>query len=57
MKSYFEAKGIAADRLISKGYGETAPQVDPAGLKGGKLKAAQAKNRRVEFKLLSDLTQ
>jgi outer membrane protein OmpA-like peptidoglycan-associated protein len=57
VKAYFEGKGVAGDRVVAKGYGETAPQVDPAGLKGGKLKAAQAKNRRVEFKLLSDLTQ
>jgi outer membrane protein OmpA-like peptidoglycan-associated protein len=57
VKAYFEGKGIAGDRVVAKGYGETAPTVDPAGLKGGKLKAAQAKNRRVEFKLLSDLTQ
>lgn len=57
VKAYFEGKGIQADRLISKGYGETAPTVDPAGLKGGKLKAAQAKNRRVEFKLVSELTE
>jgi outer membrane protein OmpA-like peptidoglycan-associated protein len=57
VKAYFEGKGVAGDRVVAKGYGETAPQVDPTGLKGGKLKAAQAKNRRVEFKLLSDLTQ
>jgi OOP family OmpA-OmpF porin len=57
VKAYFEGKGVAADRVVAKGYGETAPMVDPTGLKGGKLKAAQAKNRRVEFKLLSDLTQ
>ena len=57
VKAYFEAKGISGDRLISKGYGETSPSVDPTGLKGAKLKAAQAKNRRVEFKLVSDLTQ
>jgi OOP family OmpA-OmpF porin len=55
VKAYFEGKGIAADRLISKGYGETAPSAPIDGLKGGKLKAAQAKNRRVEFKLVSDL--
>jgi outer membrane protein OmpA-like peptidoglycan-associated protein len=56
VKAYFEGKGIAGDRVVAKGYGETQPSVDPAGLKGGKLKAAQAKNRRVEFKLISDLT-
>jgi outer membrane protein OmpA-like peptidoglycan-associated protein len=56
VKAYFEGKGIAGDRLTAKGYGETAPQVPVTGLKGGKLKAAQAKNRRVEFKLVSELT-
>ncbi|MBL8627958.1 MAG: OmpA family protein [Myxococcales bacterium] len=57
VKAYFEGKGIAADRVTAKGYGETAPSAPIDGLKGGKLKAAQAKNRRVEFKLLSDLQQ
>ncbi|MBK7070876.1 MAG: OmpA family protein [Myxococcales bacterium] len=57
VKAYFEGKGIAADRVSAKGYGETAPSAPIDGLKGGKLKAAQAKNRRVEFKLLSDLQQ
>ena len=54
--AYFASKGIAADRVVAKGYGETAPSAPIDGLKGGKLKAARAKNRRVEFKLLSDLT-
>ena len=57
VKAYFEAKGVPADRVTAKGYGETAPSAPIDGLKGGKLKAAQAKNRRVEFKLLSDLQQ
>jgi outer membrane protein OmpA-like peptidoglycan-associated protein/outer membrane protein W len=57
VKAYFEAKGVPADRVVAKGYGETAPSAPIDGLKGGKLKAAQAKNRRVEFKLLSDLQQ
>ena len=56
VKAYFEGKGIAAERLLATGLGETQPVVPPAGLKGGKLKAAQAKNRRVEFKLVSELT-
>ncbi len=51
--AYFESKGIAKDRLIAKGYGDTAPLVDPKGLKGGKLTAARAKNRRVEFQLIN----
>ena len=57
VKAYFESKGVAADRVVAKGYGETAPSSAIDGLKGGKLKAARAKNRRVEFKLLSDLNQ
>ncbi len=57
VKAYFESKGVAADRVVAKGYGETAPSAPIDGLKGGKLKAAQGKNRRVEFKLLSDLQQ
>lgn len=57
VKAYFESKGVPADRVTAKGYGETAPSAPIDGLKGGKLKAAQAKNRRVEFKLLSDLQQ
>lgn len=56
VKAYMVGKGIAEDRLAAKGYGETAPVAPIDGLKGGKLKAAQAKNRRVEFKLVSDLT-
>ena len=49
--------GIDAGRLTAKGYGDTVPVEDPKGLTGGKLSAARAKNRRVEFKLLSALTQ
>jgi len=54
VKAYMMKKGIDEARLISKGYGETAPIEDPKGLKGAKLNAARAKNRRVEFKLVSD---
>jgi len=57
VKAYFVAKGIDAGRLTAKGYGDTVPVEDPKGLTGGKLSAARAKNRRVEFKLLSALTQ
>ncbi|MGE3769304.1 MAG: OmpA family protein, partial [Kofleriaceae bacterium] len=57
VKAYFESKGIAADRLIAKGYGDSMPAESPTGLKGAKLNAARAKNRRVEFKLVSSLTQ
>jgi OOP family OmpA-OmpF porin len=53
VKAYLAKKGIDESRLISKGYGDTQPVVDPKGLKGGKLNQARAKNRRVEFKLIS----
>ena len=54
VKAYFVSKGVEEDRLVAKGYGDTAPVEAPTGLKGGKLNAARAKNRRVEFKLVSD---
>ncbi|MBC7978175.1 MAG: OmpA family protein [Myxococcales bacterium] len=57
VKAYFVVKGIDEARLTAKGYGDTVPVVDPKELKGGKLNAARAKNRRVEFKLISSLTQ
>ena len=57
VKSYFIGKGIEESRLTAKGYGESLPAVDPKDLKGAKLNAARAKNRRVEFKLVSALTQ
>jgi OOP family OmpA-OmpF porin len=49
VKSYFVGKGVDAARLVAKGYGPDAPLV------AKKTKAARAKNRRVEFKLISDL--
>jgi OOP family OmpA-OmpF porin len=57
VKAYFVGKGIDEARLTAKGYGETVPVVDTKDLKGGKRNAARAKNRRVEFKLVSALTQ
>ena len=57
LRIYFVKKGVADMRLVSKGYGDAAPVVDPKGKKAAKLKAARAKNRRVEFKLVSALTQ
>ncbi len=43
---YFVKKGMAADRLVAKGYGETKPMV------ANDSKANQALNRRVEFLLI-----
>jgi OOP family OmpA-OmpF porin len=57
VKAYFVSKGIDESRLTAKGYGETVPLESPKDLTGGKLNAARAKNRRVEFKLVSALTQ
>ncbi|MFN0250419.1 MAG: OmpA family protein [Kofleriaceae bacterium] len=56
VKAYFESKGIEAARLTAKGYGDSLPAESPTGLKGAKLNAARTKNRRVEFKLISALT-
>src|SRR5690606_33177216 len=47
VKDYFVSKGIAEERLIARGYGPDKP-IDPR-----KTKAARAKNRRVEFTLLT----
>jgi len=52
VKAYMVGKGIDESRLVAKGFGDTQPIEDPTGLKGGKLNAARAKNRRVEFKLI-----
>jgi OOP family OmpA-OmpF porin len=55
VKAYFVKKGIDESRLTAVGFGSEQPVVAPEGLKGGKLRAARAKNRRVEFKLVSNL--
>jgi OOP family OmpA-OmpF porin len=47
VKRYFISKGLGADRLIAKGYGPEQPIAD------NKTKAGKTKNRRVEFKILS----
>jgi OOP family OmpA-OmpF porin len=57
VKAYFVSKGIDESRLTAKGYGDTVPVENPKDLKGAKLDTARAKNRRVEFKLVSALTQ
>jgi outer membrane protein OmpA-like peptidoglycan-associated protein len=56
VKAYFVKSGIEDGRLTPRGYGATMPIDDPKDLKGAKLNAARAKNRRVEFKLISNLT-
>ena len=51
VKAYLVKKGVAEDRITAKGYGATKPLQDPTGLKGAKLSAARAANRRVELTL------
>lgn len=46
VKKYLKDKGVAETRMISHGYGDTQPIAD------NKTKAGQAKNRRVEFKVI-----
>ena len=54
VRQYFVTKGVADARLTAKGFADEVPVVEPKGLKGGKLTAARAKNRRVEFKLVTN---
>ena len=51
--NYFVKAGVDQSRITAKGYGDTVPVEAPTGLKGAKLNAARAKNRRVEFKLVT----
>ncbi len=48
VRNYLAEKGIAADRLMVKGYGEEQPIADNTSAEGRK------KNRRVEFKVIGD---
>jgi outer membrane protein OmpA-like peptidoglycan-associated protein len=45
--TYLISKGIAAQRLVAKGYGETKPVAD------NKTEDGRAKNRRTELKVIS----
>ncbi len=47
VKAYLVSKGIAADRLEAKGYGDTMPAADNS------TPAGREANRRIEFKVLS----
>ncbi|MGH9844212.1 MAG: OmpA family protein [Blastocatellia bacterium] len=46
VKRYLTAKGIAADRMTPKGYGQTQPIADNATEEG------RARNRRIEFRVI-----
>jgi outer membrane protein OmpA-like peptidoglycan-associated protein len=47
VKKYLEGKGVEPSRLVAVGYGQDKPIAD------NKLPTGQAKNRRVEFKILT----
>ena len=51
VKNYMVEKGIDESRLVAEGFGPDRPIADNGSRKG------RARNRRVEFKLLSALTQ
>ena len=48
VKRYLVRRGVAADRLTTKGYGETKP------VETNKTAAGRAKNRRIEFTKLEE---
>jgi outer membrane protein OmpA-like peptidoglycan-associated protein len=52
VKAYLVKKGVDASRFEAKGYAATEPIKNPKGLKGKALKAARAKNARIEFKII-----
>ncbi|MDB4954000.1 MAG: OmpA/MotB domain protein [Myxococcales bacterium] len=52
VKAYLVKKGVDDGRIAAKGYGDTVPVEDPKALKGAPLKAARAKNARVEMKVV-----
>ena len=49
---YLIGKGIAADRLESKGYGESKPVAENANADGSDNPEGRQKNRRTEFKII-----
>ena len=51
VREYLVAHGVAAERLISKGYGETRP------LDTNKTEAGREVNRRVEFNLIDQVEE
>jgi len=59
VKEYLVDKGVASDRLESKGYGPTRPLVklDKDEMSKKELKEARAQNRRVQFVILKKAKQ
>jgi len=49
VRQYFVKSGVPEDRVVAKGYGKSVPLTDKT------TKAARAKNRRVEFKLITGM--
>lgn len=50
--AYLASKGIAKDRLVAKGYGESKPKVPNTTEDGKDDPAGRAINRRTEFKII-----
>ncbi len=50
---YLVAQGVEAERLTSRGFGESSPAVQIEGLNRRELKKARAANRRVEFRIVN----
>ncbi|MBP6731516.1 MAG: OmpA family protein [Chitinophagales bacterium] len=48
VKKYLQTKGIAAERVVAKGYGDSQPVADNA------TAAGKQKNRRTEVRILSE---
>ncbi len=47
--AWLVAHGVSASRLIAHGYGNSVPLVNSRALRGAARRAAEARNRRIEF--------
>lgn len=52
VRAFLVSRGISADRLVAKGYGESQPKVSVEGLSGAALETARSQNRRVELRMI-----
>jgi outer membrane protein OmpA-like peptidoglycan-associated protein len=50
--NYIESRGISADRLVAKGYGESKPIARNTNPDGTDNPVGRQRNRRTEFKIL-----